>query len=306
MGPPPVIAPARPQGLEDAFRLIFQGVPDVERETRVANALHMVHRGELDPAGILVATDGGTAVGALACLPVPGASGLLWPPQAVGGPEQVAVEDALVRRAGAWLRERGAKLGQCLLSADEVPLADPLLRNGFAHVTALWYMQYDLSSSLPPLPRAGLLCYVPYSQLSSPATFHDTLARTYEGTEDCPEITGVRTIEEVIEGHRAQGKHDPGQWWLALAEGRPVGVLLLCEVPEWAAWDVAYVGVVPEARGRGYGRELMHLAVDEARAAGVPRLTLSVDVRNRPAWEMYRGLGFEPHDRREVFLAIWR
>src|SRR5436309_2984090 len=109
MGPPPAIAPARPQGLEDAFRLIFRHVAGGEREARVANALHLVRQGELDPAGILVAADGGTTVGALACLPVPGASGLLWPPQAVEGPGQAAVEDALVRRAGAWLRERGAK-----------------------------------------------------------------------------------------------------------------------------------------------------------------------------------------------------
>ena len=305
MGPPPVIAPARPQGLEDAFRLIFQHVADGEREARVANALHLVRQGELDPAGILVATDGGMTVGAIACLPVPGASGLLWPPQAVEGPGQAAVEDGLVCRASAWLRERGAKLGQCLLSPDEVALAGPLLRNGFSHVTALWYMQHDLSP-LPTLPGRPLLHCVPYSQQPSPAAFHDTLRRTYDGTEDCPEVTGVRTIEEVIEGHRTQGKHDPGRWWLALADGRPVGVLLLCEVPEWAAWDVAYVGVVPEARGRGHGRELMHRAVAEARADGVARLTLSVDVRNRPAWDLYTDLGFEPHDRREVFLAIWR
>ena len=51
-------------------------------------------------------------------------------------------------------------------------------------------------------------------------------------------------------------------------------------MPEWAAWDVAYVGVVPEERGRGYGREIMHKALAVARADGVARLTLSVDARN--------------------------
>ena len=205
----------------------------------------------------------------------------------------------------AWLHERGAKLGQCLLTPDELPLAAPLLRNGFAHVTALWYMQHDLAAA-PGSPPRTRLRYLPYSQLADPGPFHQTLLRTYQGTQDCPEITGVRTIEEIIVGHRAQGKHDPGRWLLALAAGRPVGVLLLCEMPEWAAWDVAYVGVVPEARGRGHGRELMHRAVAEARGDGVARLTLSVDVRNRRAWRLYRALGFEAHDRREVFLAIWR
>jgi len=305
MGPPPAIAPAGPQELETAFRLIFRHVADTERDTRVANALHLVRQGELDPAGIFLASVDGAAVGALACLPVPGASGLLWPPQAIEGPAQAAVEDALVGRASAWLRERGAKLAQCLLSEEETGLAGPLLRNGFAHVTALCYMQHDLAAS-PPLRDGGRLRCVPYSHLLNRATFHETLLRTYEGTEDCPEITGVRSADEIIAGHRAQGKHDPGRWWLALAGGRPVGVLLLCEVPEWAAWDVAYVGVVPEARGGGYGRELMHKALSEARADGVARLTLSVDVRNRRAWKLYTDLGFKPQDRREVFLAIWR
>ena len=40
-------------------------------------------------------------------------------------------------------------------------------------------------------------------------------------------------------------------------------------------------------------------------ADGVARLTLSVDTRNEPAWRLYTDLGFQPHDRREVFLAIW-
>jgi ribosomal protein S18 acetylase RimI-like enzyme len=305
MTAPPAIAPARPRELEAAFGLIFRHVAEGEREARVANALHLVRQGELDPAGILLATEGGASVGAIACLPVPGASGLVWPPQAVAGPRQAAVEDALVRHAADWLRRRGARLGQCLLTAEEVPLAEPLLRNGFAHVTSLCYMQHDLSP-LPRPPGDERLRCVPYGEVADPAAFADTLLRTYEGTQDCPEITGVRSAEEIIAGHRAQGKHDPARWWLALAGGRPVGVLLLCEVPEWAAWDVAYVGVVPEARGRGYGRELMHKALAKARADGVARLTLSVDVRNRPAWGLYTDLGFVKSDRREVYLAIWR
>jgi ribosomal protein S18 acetylase RimI-like enzyme len=304
MGPPPVIAPAGPRELEAAFRLIFRHVEEAERETRVANGLHLVRQGELDPSCILVATEDGSPVGALACLPVPGASGLVWPPQALAGPRQAAIEDALVQQASAWLRGRGIRLGQCLLSAEELPLGEPLLRNGFTHVTSLCYMQHDLSPV--PAPVDAGLCCVPYPELPGVAAFIETLLRTYEGTQDCPEITGVRGPEEILAGHRAQGKHDPRRWWLALSEGRPVGVLLLSEVPEWAALDVAYVGVVPEARGRGHGRALMHRALAEARADGVARLTLSVDVRNRPAWALYTDMGFTPNDRREVFLAIWR
>jgi len=304
MGLSLAITPAQPAELEEAFRLIFRHLPEAEREGRVVNALHLVRQGELDAQGVLLATVDGVPVGALACLPVPGASGLLWPPQAVEGAARVEAEDALVQRATAWLRQCGAKLAQCLLAPEEVALGEPLLRNGFVHLTALCYMRHDLALSTDTVP-SGRLQFVPYRDLLTPSVFHQTLLRTYVGTHDCPEITGVRTAEEIVTGHRAQGKYDPARWWLVLAGRQPIGVLLLCEVPEWAAWDVAYVGVVPEARGRGYGREMMHKALAEARADGVARVTLSVDTRNRPAWNLYTDLGFEPHERREVFLAIW-
>jgi ribosomal protein S18 acetylase RimI-like enzyme len=84
-----------------------------------------------------------------------------------------------------------------------------------------------------------------------------------------------------------------------------VGVLLINPTLEGDGWEVAYVGVVPEARRRGFGRELMGKALFEAKAAGQPHVTLSVDARNRPARALYHHLGFEPLEVREVFLAIW-
>jgi len=92
--------------------------------------------------------------------------------------------------------------------------------------------------------------------------------------------------------------------WLAVEGERPVGVLLATESPEWESWEIAYIGVVPEARGRGFGRELMVRALAEARAAEISHLTLSVDARNAPAIGLYRVLGFERRDTREVYLAV--
>src|SRR5262249_52851092 len=132
------------------------------------------------------------------------------------------------------------------------------------------------------------------------------LMQTYQGTLDCPEINDVRTVDEILDGHRSQGQHDPALWWHVSLNGQPAGVVLLTSIPESGDWEVAYVGVVPEMRRRGIGRELIHRVLHEARTAGVPGVTLSVDGRNGPAWELYRRLGFEPFERREVFLAIWR
>ncbi len=136
--------------------------------------------------------------------------------------------------------------------------------------------------------------------------FHQTLQNTYKDTLDCPELNGVRGVEEVIVGHRGQSHFDPDLWLLALADGLPVGVLLLMRSPETHDWEISYVGVVPEARRHGYGRELVLKALAEAKTVDAPYLTLSVDARNHPAHELYRVLGFEVYDRREVFLAVWK
>jgi ribosomal protein S18 acetylase RimI-like enzyme len=295
-----VVEPARPEEREAAFRLIFQDAED--RETRVANALHLVELGELKEAGILVTRGSHGLIGALVCLPIAGAGALVWPPRVLPGHEQAAIEDSLVRQARTWLRQRGAKLAQALLVRDDVHLAGPLERNGFRHITCLWYMRCELA-----VPVSGIrdgLRFQTYEP-ADPCLFQETLLKTYEGTQDCPEVTGVRDISEIIEGHKAPDGPEMDHWWLARDGGRPVGVLLLTETAGSETWEVAYIGVVPEARGRGIGRQLMIKAGNEARAAAKSQLMLSVDARNHPAIQLYRSLGFQLYDQREVYLAIW-
>src|SRR5262249_9580943 len=234
----------------------------------------------------------------------PGGSGLVWPPQVASGPCRSLHEDALTRHVIGWLRQRGARLAQCLLAPEEASLASPLLRNGFRHITALWYLRHERELSPSWLGTPSRLTLQTYEEADRDL-FHTTLWRTYEGTLDCPEVAGARTLEDILTGHKAQGVFDPSLWWLGLADGVPVGVLLTVASTEPSGWEVAYVGIVPDARRRGFGRELMFQARLEARAAEVPEVCLTVDGRNHPAWELYRSLGFAAFDRREVFLALW-
>jgi mycothiol synthase len=301
-----LLGPARIEDWGAAFCLIFQYLPAEERENRCANALRLLARSELDPQGLFVARGPvGDMCGALLCLPVPGHSALLWPPGVVEDRRDVRpteLEDALLRHACAWLRQRGVKLVQTLLAPEEAFLAAPLLRNGFAAVTRLWYMRHDLNL---PVDCLNVPSRLVYQTFADDTLFRQTVLRTYEGTLDCPEVNGVRSIDEVIEGHRAQGVFDPGRWWLVHEGEKPVGVLLMTEMPESGDWELAYMGVTPEARRRGFGREMLLYGLCEARAAGAPAVTLSVDARNQPAWELYRSLGFEPYDQRLVYLAIF-
>lgn len=295
------IEPAYPEEREAALRLVFDHLAEAEREVRVGNALHLVAAAELDPAGILVVREKSQIRGAAVALPLPGAGGLVWPPCVREGPLRAAMEDQLVQSALRWLQSKRVKLAQALFHADEMPLAKPLVRNGFTHVTRLRYLRHDLQGPVSLSNRITVQTYIADNR----NLFHEVLLRTYEGTLDCPELNGVRTLDEIIAGHQAQGEFKPEHWWLAFDGAARTGVLLTSANPEAQSWDLSYVGVVPQARGKGWGRRLTQLAIDEARSAGATHLTVAVDVRNHPACNLYTAMGFESTGEREVFLYFF-
>lgn len=297
---------ARPDERAQAFRLVFKHLPREDRENRTANALELVRAGEVDPGGILVARSGSCIRGAMIGLSIPGAGSLVWPPRVRSRlPAPGPLEDLLVQRVSDHLRRRGAKLGQALLLPEEAHLAPPLERNGFRHITALWHLRHDLDLPATRPTAAERFTYRPYDAATA-GLFEQTLWGTYEQSLDCPEVTGVRDLPEIMEGYRRQGVHRPDWWWLAYAGGRPAGVALLVQTPGTRAADLSYLGVLPAARRQGLGREITCRALLHARQAGMTHVTVAVDGRNRPAWELYRGLGFQLVEQREVYLAIWR
>jgi mycothiol synthase len=290
----PTVTPARANEFAAALQLIFHGRP-------AEDALRALDDGTLDPSGLLVVLDeSGVTAAALASM-LPDGGAVVWPPRTRPGAAGAA--DLLAGHAVGWLREHGAKTAQALLATEDTAAARPLLSHGFRPVTTLWYLRHYLDIAAALLGAPDTLDLSTYAA-TDPALFRSTLAQTYEGTRDFPELNGVRTPDEVLAGYQADG-FDPERWWLGAAADEPVGVLLVNPQPDWGGWEVEYVGVVPRARRRGYASELVRLALIEAKAAGVPYVSLAVDARNEPARELYRRLGFEPFDRREVFLAVW-
>ena len=287
---------AHPGEYADAFRLLFRHLDPAEREDRVTRAVDLIAGGGLDAGGLLVLPG---PRGAMLCQTVAGAGGLVWPPAVVA--DDPDGEAALVAAAVAWLRGRGARVAQCLLPDEEFGLAAPLVRNGFDHTTGLLFLRHDLALTAPWLGGNDRLAFSTYDA-ADPAAFHAALAASYEGTLDCPEVNGVRTIEEVIVGHQSQGHYDPTTWWLAWLDGEPAGVLLLIEA-ESHQWEIVYVGVVPSARRRGVARGLMYQAACHLLQADAEGVMLSVDDRNVPARRLYQRLGFEAYDHREVVMV---
>jgi len=295
------VSPARAEEQAAALRLFFQHLAGGERETRVERVLALVANGELPPESLLVCRAGETLFGAMVALPMPGAAGLVWPPQAVGGAGPETIEDLLGQAAILWLRQRGSKFAQALLAVTDSPSA--LLRNGFRHTTTLLYLQKSLEGSDDSSAASGRLHWQTYAECDR-AAFQRALLASYEETLDCPELNGLRTVEEIIAGYQAVPGCRLDRWWLAWHEDRPVGVLITAAAQDQATWELVYVGLVPAARRQGLGPELTRKALGEARASGATRVMLTVDVRNQPARRMYAALGFEENDRRDVYLVV--
>jgi ribosomal protein S18 acetylase RimI-like enzyme len=109
-------------------------------------------------------------------------------------------------------------------------------------------------------------------------------------------------VRETLEGYAASGNSGRHLWSILQAEGDDVGCLLLADYPQFKQWELVYIGVVPEARGNGWGKAAVQEALWRAKEAGRERLVLAVDEANRPALAMYARAGFEAWNRRAVFL----
>lgn len=78
---------------------------------------------------------------------------------------------------------------------------------------------------------------------------------------------------------------------VADVDGRPAGYVS-CHALEWGWGSIGLIGVGPDARGRGLGRELVNGAVGWARERGLERVTVVTQGRNVPALRTFEGCGF--------------
>jgi ribosomal protein S18 acetylase RimI-like enzyme len=295
----------RPSEWADALRLLYTHLTPDEREEHVRHLVASGERGEIKLNGLIACWQGDQVVGSLFCIPSPGRSIVAWPPKywtRVPADELVLVRRALFRGMRAYAVDEKARLAQVLLSAEEQGNADALIAEGFFHLAHLIYLRRPSGLRPLPEPRADVeyVCYAPELRQD----FMQVLESSYEESLDCPQLTGARSMEDILDSHRAQGVFDPHHWFLMRREGTWVGCLLLAGLPEYNAIEVAYIAVLKGARARGLGRELLHHAIRVAEGCGVDILTLAVDSRNTPARRMYEAEGFSEWDHRDAYLLV--
>jgi mycothiol synthase len=100
-------------------------------------------------------------------------------------------------------------------------------------------------------------------------------------------------MEDVLAGHKASGEFDAGLWMLLYEGDAPRGALLLSRAQPADALELVYLGLAPEARGRGLGDLMMRQALAATAASGAGRLSLAVDSNNVPALKLYYRHGMQ-------------
>jgi ribosomal protein S18 acetylase RimI-like enzyme len=180
-----------------------------------------------------------------------------------------------------------------------------LTATGFRHLADLVYLSCESDRfCVEPFERAELEFEV-YDEAQRHRLVR-LIERTYEGTLDCAELNGRRSINAVIDGYRATGDFCAENWRIVCNNSHDVGVLLLAHHRAAEHVELVYMGLLKKYRGRGWGRQIVQCAQVLARRARVSRIVLAVDAANEPALRMYHSTGFEAWDRRAVYVRFLR
>jgi ribosomal protein S18 acetylase RimI-like enzyme len=295
------VVTAEPAERTRVLSFMFASLPQEESAARLADVLRAEADGSLSLDGLLKVEHAGRLIAAGFYMVQADRTAYLWPPVTGASPVADDACDALLQEICHRIDRADALLAQCLLAGNETAERRALLRNGFEHLADLSFLQRPLDKPLPP--RVALeLETVTFDAERNRDQFALILERTYCGTLDCPAFNDHRTGHDALRSHQTSGRFDPRRWKLYRRAGADVGVLLMSDHPEQDAWEVVYIGIVPEARGENYGRALVLEGLHAARSAHRSSVFLAVDLQNAPALRVYRGLGFDEIALRAVYV----
>lgn len=231
----------------------------------------------------------------------PGRLALVFVPPGQG---MVQYASLTVRVLGAMeevTRSRDLTLLQALIDPADRQQAGVLAGAGYSLLAGLLYCRRSVRDAPPCHTGPSDLEFVIYPQVGE-AVFSPALSATYEGSLDCPGLSDLRTIEDVLAGHRGAGDYDPTLWSLAKSGSEVVGVLLLSQVPGRSCLEVVYMGVLPQFRGRQVADALLAHARTVCQRRGIHELILAVDSDNTPARAVYDRWNFETVALRDAWI----
>jgi ribosomal protein S18 acetylase RimI-like enzyme len=272
-----------------AIAMILGSVEQPAPPAQIAEFFALAAKRRIDIGQLWIARGGKGLV--WAALPVvnPGRTMLLFTPAQIRHPAgEPAVE--LLSEVCNYYGRRDVHWVQVLIDPDQSGARRFFAEQAFFEIAELIYLQGQAHRASKPAKLAAGMHWQGYGP-DTHGQFAQTILQSYQDSLDCPRLSGLRQIEDIIAGHKATGEFDPMLWRLLCEGGQPLGVLLLSRVVMTDAMELVYLGLVPQARGRGLGgllmQEAMHMIIQDNRR----RLTLAVDSLNTPALRLYYGQG---------------
>lgn len=273
--------------------------PQPAGRAQVSYFLEYLRDTSLDWLGLYAGSAAAPSAAALALL-MPGRVGLLMVPH----PGRFSIRPDEQRDLTIRLIELVAGFDLFYVQALVEPPADPqrnLLEScGLRLLTRLQYLARDArpGGEPPPLPCE----WVPYGP-DTHSLFARTIEETYVDSADCPELSGVRPVDLVIDSHRVARAFNPTSWEVLRLADRPAGCILLNEVGPSQS-EIVYLGVTPPFRRRGVGAALLARGLHHARRLDCPQVAVVFDERNASARRLYARFGFAPTGARDAYLLF--
>ncbi len=188
----------------------------------------------------------------------------------------------------------------------------------FTWVADLQYMTVSLpiqsdaalaiSSPLPSSPSSQIalsqitLSPIDWEEPGSLENFTSTIEKTYVDSLDCPAILQYRSAAQTVAGYQLPASFRPSLWFVVKGpfNNDDLGAVILAQHSS-EVFELVYMALVPEARGRRLGREIMKSVVELISEAGGQRLILAVDQNNDPAISLYEQFGMQ----RMLEESVW-
>ncbi len=241
------------------------------------------------------------------CLWVPakGKSAMLFAPPLSEYPESAGATQAAIATALKDAQAAGIGIVQAILEPSDAAGKTVFAAAGLSRLATLAYMERKPPGSPPDAEEMELApeFRVDGYRAETHGLFREAIERSYEGTLDCPFLAGMRDIEDAIEGHKGVGVFDPALWSVVLLGDKAVGCLLLAEIPARNGLELVYLGLAPEARGKGIARRLMKRVLAVASRRHFDVATLAVDAGNIPAVRLYKRCGYAKVAERVAMVA---
>ena len=225
-------------------------------------------------------------------VPSPGRTAMLFGPSLSEFPEAAKGTEAAIGAVLADAKGAGIVLVQVMMEPADAAGKTVFAEAGLSQLATLNYMERKPPVHAPEFALPSDLRLLPYAG-ETHGLFAEAIVWSYEQTLDCPALSGMREVGDIIAGHKGAGHFDPQLWGVVVDGARkPMGCLLLGEILARACLETVYLGLVPEARGRGLGRILMQRVLAIASRRQYEVTTLAVDAANVPAVGLYRRCGY--------------